>query len=101
MSGTFESMRWNASVHRLDLSLYSHQKEFWGNGVSTHVNSKGKIPSPGKILPIGGSNPRGRIKQDSEPNTLPTSGAGIAQLVVLGLAVHSVAGSIFHWGHFP
>ena len=28
-------------------------------------------------------------------------GAGIAQLVVLGLAVHSVAGSILLWGHFP
>ena len=27
-------------------------------------------------------------------------GAGIAQLVVLGLAVHSVAGSILLWGHF-
>ena len=27
--------------------------------------------------------------------------AGIAQLVVLGLAVHSVAGSILLWGHFP
>ena len=31
----------------------------------------------------------------------PRSGAGIAQLVVLGLAVHSVAGSILLWGHFP
>ena len=28
-------------------------------------------------------------------------GAGIAQLVVLGLTVHSVAGSILLWGHFP
>ena len=28
-------------------------------------------------------------------------GAGIAQLVVLGLAVHSVEGSILLWGHFP
>ena len=27
-------------------------------------------------------------------------GTGIAQLVVLGLAVHSVAGSILLWGHF-
>ena len=27
-------------------------------------------------------------------------GAGIAQLVVLGLAVHSVPGSILLWGHF-
>ena len=28
------------------------------------------------------------------------TGAGIAQLVVLGLAVHSVVGSILLWGHF-
>ena len=47
-SGSFESVRWNACVHRLDLGLYSHPKEFWGNGVWTHVNSKGKIPSTGK-----------------------------------------------------
>ena len=51
MPGSFES------VHRIDLSLYSHLKEFWGNGVSTHVNSKGKISSTGKILLQGGSKP--------------------------------------------
>ena len=68
-----ESVRWNACVHRLDISLYSHQKEFWGNGVRTQVNSKGKIPFAGKILPRGGSNPWNCIKQDSEFNTLPTS----------------------------
>ena len=28
-------------------------------------------------------------------------GGGIAQVVVLGLAVHSVAGWILLWGHFP
>ena len=28
-------------------------------------------------------------------------GAGIAQLVVFGLAVHGVAGSILLWGNFP
>ena len=27
----FQSVRWNACVHRLDLGLYSHPKEFWGN----------------------------------------------------------------------
>ena len=32
-------------MHRLDVSLYCHPKEFWGNGVGLHVNSKGKIPS--------------------------------------------------------
>ena len=44
MSGSFESVRWNACVHRLDLSLYSHPKEIWGNGVGTHTNSKEKNP---------------------------------------------------------
>ena len=47
MSGSFECIRWNACVHRLDLGLYSHPNEFWGNGVRTHVNSKGKISSTG------------------------------------------------------
>ena len=32
-------------MHRLDLSLYSHPKEIWRNGVRTHVNSKERIPS--------------------------------------------------------
>ena len=45
MSGSFQFVRSNPCVHRLDLGLYSHQKEFWGNGVRSHVNSKGKIPS--------------------------------------------------------
>ena len=44
MSGSFESMWWNACVDGLDLSLYPHLKEFLGNGVRTHVNSKGKNP---------------------------------------------------------
>ena len=47
MSGSFESVRWNACVHGLDLGLYSHPKDFGGNGVRNHVNSKGKIPSTG------------------------------------------------------
>ena len=45
MSGSFESVQWNACVHRLELGLISHLKEFLGNGVRTHVNSKGKIPT--------------------------------------------------------
>ena len=73
MSGSFESVGWNACVHRLDLGLYSHPKEVLGNGARTHVHSKGKIPSTGKILPRGGLNPQCYVKQDSEPNTLPTS----------------------------
>ena len=46
------------------------------NGVRTHVNSNGKIPSTGNIFPRGVSNPRRRIKQDNEPNTLPTNYSG-------------------------
>ena len=30
-----------------NLDLYSHPKEFLGNGVRSHVNSKGKFPSTG------------------------------------------------------
>ena len=32
-------------MHTLGLSLYSHPKEISGNGVRTHANSKGKIPT--------------------------------------------------------
>ena len=39
-------------MHRLDLGLYSHPKEFWVNGVRTHVSSKGKIPSTREILSL-------------------------------------------------
>ena len=48
MSGSFESVRWTACVHRLDLGVYSHPKEFWGNRVRNHVKSIGIIPSTGK-----------------------------------------------------
>ena len=40
MSGYFEPVRWNACVHRLDLGLYPHPKEFLGSGVRTHINCK-------------------------------------------------------------
>ena len=41
-----------------------------GNGVRTHVNSKGKISSTERYQ--GGSNPQCCIMQDSELHTLPT-----------------------------
>ena len=47
MSGSFESLRWNACVHKLNLGLYSRPKEFGGHGVRNHADSKGKIPSTG------------------------------------------------------
>ena len=42
------TVRWNACVHRVDLALYSHPKDFGRNGVRTHANSMGKILSTGK-----------------------------------------------------
>ena len=44
ISGSLECVQWNASVHKLDLGLYSHPKECWGNGVRTHINSNGTNP---------------------------------------------------------
>ena len=64
------SVWWNACVQKLDLGLYSYPKEFWGNGVRTHVNSKGKNLLFWKLR--GRSKPRRCLMQDSEPNTLPT-----------------------------
>ena len=43
MSGSFESVWWNARVHRLDLDLHTQPKEFLGNRVRTYVHSEGKI----------------------------------------------------------
>ena len=40
------------------------------------------------------------LRVDTAVASQLSSWAGIAQLVVLGLAVHSVAGSILLWGHF-
>ena len=51
-----------------------------------------------------GKKKRKKEKQKGINRTLLSNaeaGAGIAQLVVHGLAVHGVAGSILLWGHFP
>ena len=37
MSRSFEPVRWNACVYRLYLGLYSHPKEFLGNGISSDL----------------------------------------------------------------
>ena len=66
MFRSFESVPWNACVHRLDLSLYSHLKEFWENGARNHVNSKGKVPSN-----IGSEEVQTRNTVKHKPNTLP------------------------------
>ena len=74
MSGSFESVRWNACVHRLNFGLYSHPKEFLGNGVRIH-NNKSMITQSEKF-PLRrlrrGLNPQYCIVQDSGPNALST-----------------------------
>ena len=47
MSRSFESMRWSACVHRLDLGLYSHPKEFFREWSQNSRNSEGNIPLTG------------------------------------------------------
>ena len=66
MSGSFESVRWNACVHRLHLSLHSHSEEFWGKGVRTHVNSKGERRGSEQVEPAT------RHQAGQWTHTLPT-----------------------------
>ena len=70
-SGSFESVWWIACVHRQDIVLYSHPKELGGgggdgNGVRTHVDSKGNFPLPKAQRRI---EPRRCIMQNSKPHT--------------------------------
>ena len=68
-----QSMQWNACAHRLDLSLYSHLKEFFGGmEFEPMLTPREKSPLP-ENFPRGGSNPRccGQRAQ-----TLPTSYSG-------------------------
>ena len=63
----FESVRWNAYLHRPDFGIYSHWKGCLRNGVRTHTNYKENTP-----LYRGRSHQRRCITHDSQPNTLPT-----------------------------
>ena len=67
MSGSFESMQWNACVHRW---VIISSERVLGNGVRTQVNSKEKSPLYRRLR--GGSNLRRCIMQDREQNTLLT-----------------------------
>ena len=90
VSGSFESVRWNACVHRLDLGLYSHPKEFFffflggggGGGMEFEpmLSPREKSPLP-ENFPRGGSNPR-RCGQRAQ--TLPTSYSGPQLLLESG-----------------
>ena len=48
-SGSLESVRWNACVHRLDLGLYSHPKEVWGIESEPMLTPREKSPLPEKF----------------------------------------------------
>ena len=69
MPGSYESLQWNACVHRLDLGLNSHPKEFKG------MKSEAMLSQRQKSLYQRlreRSNPQGCIMQDYVPNTLLT-----------------------------
>ena len=74
-SPLLESVRRNACVHKLDLGVYSHQKEFWGLESEPILTPRGKSPLPEKNSPQRRIEPS-CIKQEIEPNTLPTSYSG-------------------------
>ena len=77
MPGSLESVQWKCMcAQTIPWFILSSERVFWGNGVTTHVNSKGKIPCAGKILLRGGLNPQCCSKQDSGTNTLPPSYSG-------------------------
>ena len=65
-------------LFRYDEYFWSSWKDVWfgGSGIRTHVIFKVKIPSTGKILFRGEWNPWRCIKQDSEPNRVPSSYSG-------------------------
>ena len=50
-SGPFESMRWNACVHRLGLGLYSNLKEFGGMESEPMLTPREKSPLPENFYP--------------------------------------------------
>ena len=52
-SGSFESVWWNAWVHRLDLGLYSHPKEFLGEWSLNPCSLQGENPLYRKSSPDG------------------------------------------------
>ena len=74
MSGSFESVRINACVHRLDLGLYSHPKDVLGGMEFDEpmLTPREKSPLP-ENFPREGSNPQ-RCGQPAQ--ALPTSYSG-------------------------
>ena len=71
-SGSFESVRWNACVHRPDLGLYSHPKEFLEEWSLNPCKLQGKNPLYWKMSPED----RTRDTVDSEPKHYQLSYSG-------------------------
>ena len=46
MSRSFEPVRWNTCVYKLDLGLYSHPEEFWGMESEPKLTPRAKSPLP-------------------------------------------------------
>ena len=46
MSGFWESVQWNACVHRLDRGLYCHPKSLWGMESEPMLSPRKKSPLP-------------------------------------------------------
>ena len=63
-------LQWNACMHRLDLGLYSHPKEFFWEWSQNLCKLQGKYPLYWRLR--GGLNLHRCITQDSEPCTLLT-----------------------------
>ena len=90
-SGSFESVRWNACVHRLDLGLYSLSPErvFRGMEFEPMLTPREKSPLPENV-PRGGSNPR-RCGQRAQ--ALPTSYSGPSMVLITVITFFTVTGS--------
>ena len=80
-SGSFESVRWNACLHRLDLGLYSHPKEFWGMEFEPMLTPREKAPLP-KMSP---EEDRTRDAVDSEPKHYQLSYSDPPVVVLIAL----------------
>ena len=48
MLGSFEFVRWDACVHRLDFGLYTRSKSFWGMALEPMLTPREKSSLPEK-----------------------------------------------------
>ena len=79
MSGSFESVQWNACVHILGIGLYSNLKSFEGME-SEPMLAPRENPFYRRLR--GDSNPQRCIMQNSEPYALPTEQFRLSHAVI-------------------